>query len=626
MLADSRYPLYTSHVVHSWACPTMIRVPVSHPILFIALVPWLAGCADTQLRRAVESGDAVQVKRLLTEGADVNSEGSEGTALVLAARNGNADIVQALLAKGADKEARDKAGWTALMLAAYRGHVEAARALLAAGANTEAEVDGSTSLMWATSAGRTEIVRDLISKGANIEAANRAGWTPLMLAAQYRHLEILRELLEKGAKTDTQNRAGDTALLIAVTKGDVAAANALLGKGAKTDIKNRAGNTALLIAVTKGDVAAANALVASGADIQARDRAGKTPLMAAANSGNDEIAKSLLEKAALIRGDVGLKDNSGKTALDIAHGTGHTLLAGMILKYEANLAGSTLSKEDVERIATAAALGEKERIKTAGSEVDKPKYQIDENPDNYALVIGIDKYAGLPEAEYAEHDAQAMRDHLAALGYPQRNIVSLLGSDATKAGLLKSIENWLEEKANERSTIFFYYAGHGAPSIKSEQPYLVPWDGDPEYLEVTAYPIKRLYEKLASLKAKRIIVALDACFSGAGGRSVAAKGMRPIVAEVEQPYIGSENMIVLSASSRNQVSGTMSEEGHGVFTYFLLKGLNGAAADATGHITVQALYDYVAPKVEDEARKRSHDQTPQLLPPSVKARPAVPLR
>ena len=102
---------------------------------------------------------------------------------------------------------------------------------------------------------------------------------------------------------------------------------------------------------------------------------------------------------------------------------------------------------------------------------------------------------------------------------------------------------------------------------------MVPYDGDPNYLAVTGYPLKRLYERLSKLEAKEIIVVLDSCFSGAGGRSVIAKGARPLVMNLQNDMVPSKNMTVLSASSGEQTSSTDDEKGHGLFTYFLLKGI-----------------------------------------------------
>ena len=70
--------------------------------------------------------------------------------------------------------------------------------------------------------------------------------------------------------------------------------------------------------------------------------------------------------------------------------------------------------------------------------------------------------------------------------------------------------------------------------------------------------------------------------------------------------------MAFSAAAADQISGAVEEQGHGAFTYYLLKGLNGAAADAAGAVTVKALYDYLTPKVQDAARLHNRDQTPVL--------------
>ncbi len=255
----------------------------------------------------------------------------------------------------------------------------------------------------------------------------------------------------------------------------------------------------------------------------------------------------------------------------------------------------------------------KDAIKPIVSDVDKPEYSAKENPNAFAVIIGIEKYVGLPAADFAERDAAAVRAHLTALGYPPRNIYFLGGQQATRAKIDQALNTWLPKRVSNKSTVFFYYSGHGAPDPRTNQAYLVPVDGDAEDLDSTAYPIKQLYAKLGSLKARHVIVALDSCFSGAGGRSVLANGTRPLVSQIDLGVLPG-NVIALTASDKNEISGTIENQGHGAFTYYLLKGLGGEAKNDSGHVTVQSLYDYLTPKVQDAARLHNRDQTPQLLP------------
>lgn len=251
----------------------------------------------------------------------------------------------------------------------------------------------------------------------------------------------------------------------------------------------------------------------------------------------------------------------------------------------------------------------------AASDVDSPRFKLAENPNNFALVIGVEKYSNeLPDAQYAERDAQSVKNHLLALGYPERNIKLLQGSRAVRSSLEAYLEDWLPKNVKPDGSVFVYFSGHGAPDPESGQAYLVPWDGDPAYLSRTAYPLKRLYSSLNALKTKRVLVALDSCFSGAGGRSVLQKGTRPLVNKVD---LGSSSelgkLVVFTASAGNQISGTFDSQGHGLFTYYFLKGLDGAAANAQGGVSAKNLYDYLSPKVADEANRANRTQSPQLL-------------
>lgn len=244
------------------------------------------------------------------------------------------------------------------------------------------------------------------------------------------------------------------------------------------------------------------------------------------------------------------------------------------------------------------------------SEVDSPTYVAEEKADNFALVVGIEKYSSIPDAAFAERDADAMRKHLLALGYPERNILYLTGEQATRSAIQKYIEIWLPKNVKTNSQLFFFFSGHGAPDPASKQAYLVPWDGDPKFLENTGYPIAKLYKSLAALKARKVLVALDSCFSGAGGRSVLAQGTRPLVMKIDTSIPpGSENLAVLSASAGDQITGSDNAQGHGLFTYHLLRTLNRTG----GKASVKDAFAAMVPGVEDAARRQNREQTPQLV-------------
>lgn len=240
------------------------------------------------------------------------------------------------------------------------------------------------------------------------------------------------------------------------------------------------------------------------------------------------------------------------------------------------------------------------------------------DPEAYAIVVGIEKYQqiGIPPVEYANRDAEAVKNYLTqAMGFDPANVVLLQNEAATKTTLDKYLGPWLRNHASKKSRVFIYFAGHGAPNPETGEGFLVPYDGDPNYTEVTALPIKALYETLAKLPAANVTVALDACFSGRGQRSLIAKGTRAFANVVKFPAAIGPNTVVLTATGGGQVSTFYPDGRHGLFTYFLLKGLQGGAdADKNGMITTKELFSYLKPTVEREARKQNIEQIPTLSP------------
>lgn len=225
----------------------------------------------------------------------------------------------------------------------------------------------------------------------------------------------------------------------------------------------------------------------------------------------------------------------------------------------------------------------------------------------HAVVVGIERYREkLPAADFAAGDARLAAEYFKrVLGVPEANVALLVDERASKGDFEKYFERWLPNRVQAGDDVYVYFSGHGAPNPAKGDAYLVPYDGDPTYIEQTGYPLKRLYEQLAKLPAKRVLVAMDSCFSGAGGRSVIAKGARPLVS-VKAPATLDAKITVLSASAGDQISNSYQEKGHGLFTYFLLKGLKERGGD------FKAVFDYLKPEVAGIARREYNaDQDPQ---------------
>lgn len=459
-------------------------------------------------------------------------------------------------------------------------------------ARTNATLD-PTPLATAARSGDKALVEKLLSEG--VVPGEGAGRNYLgdgiSMAESYKHSDIVQLLVAKCREVYMPGQNCPGLPCWAAMKGDTILLAEVLSKGPpQCDTCNE--STLLTCAALEGNIPNAKFLIKHGDDIDSAIASLEKNI--ATYSASDTLRPFAARFSAAIRVLERLR-TGGQTPTVPA-------------------AGSGITKAEMEQIVKSAVAATKAPSAPAEikSDVDQPAYNVAANPDAFAVVVGVEKYNSLPDARFAARDATAMNAHLLAMGYPQRNIVLLTGHQATRTGLVKNLEAWLPNQVTERSTVMFYFSGHGAPDAKTSAAYLVPTDGDPQYLEETAYPIKRLYEKLGALRAKRVLVALDSCFSGAGGRSVIASGTRPLVAKLNIAPTEAK-VVSLSASSAEEITGALEDQGHGLFTYHLLKALS----ETAGRGTVSELHAALTPRVQDEARRQNRSQTPQMFGASV---------
>lgn len=515
-------------------------------------------------------------------------------------------------------------------------------------------------LVSAAAAGDLGRVRQLLAGGADANAHDKTGRSPLGAACMYGRAAVAEALLDAGARFDApeKDQYGSMPVLLAIFNGHPETARVLVNRGAQLGAKANGGQSALARAINSGRLDRVQEALALGADPDEADENGQTPVTYATFANRPDMVKALtaaggapvgvqgrvgLSLAADAKGAVyahevmpgspaaaaGLKKDDRIVSIDgtpadrltvaqavarLRGAPGKPVAVGVV-RGDAAPVVFTVVREGVgvEASARAPSAPAPAAPKAPVSDIDAPARRGPERPDDFALVIGIEEYQSLPRADYAVRDAQAVRRHLAALGVPERNIVSLEGAAATGGKLKSYLEQWLPRNVKPDSTVFVYYSGHGAPEPAFGDAYLVPWDGDPMFLATTALPLKQFYADLAKLKAKRVVVALDACFSGAGGRSVLAKGARPLVVKVDDAVPASDRLTVLAAASGSEITGSLDGQAHGLFTYYFLKGLSGDAKNAAGTVTPKSLYEYLKPRVQDEARRQNREQTPTFF-------------
>jgi len=231
--------------------------------------------------------------------------------------------------------------------------------------------------------------------------------------------------------------------------------------------------------------------------------------------------------------------------------------------------------------------------------------------DTYALIIGNQNYRFAPDVPYAIHDARVFSEYCKkTLGIPAANIH--ISEDATKQMILEEeMQDWLAKIPDrENRKLVVYYAGHGVPDIaNNNKAYLLPTDvrGTSPQRGIS---LESFYAKLGELAFKQTSVFLDACFSGINrnNEGVTEEGLRGVEIVAEDATFGDGSVVVFSAAHGNETAQGFPEEGHGLFTYYLLKELQ----DTGGITTFGQLADNIKSKVSVQAMqlKLRKAQTP----------------
>ncbi len=240
--------------------------------------------------------------------------------------------------------------------------------------------------------------------------------------------------------------------------------------------------------------------------------------------------------------------------------------------------------------------------------------KIDNN--KIAIVIGIEKYKQAPIANFANLDAKYFYQYAKNIfGVPNNNINLLVDDNADLVGTIKAINKWLPGKIESNKTeLIIFFAGHGLASNDGKELYLLPQDSDPDLLSRTAFSRTELFETILKLNPKNVTIFFDTCFSGISrDEKTLLASARPIRIVADNQGTIPNNFTIFSASQLDQISSGIEEAKHGIFSYYLMKGLEGNAdLDNNRKITNGELLTYMDENVSQKALELGRQQNPSL--------------
>jgi len=236
-----------------------------------------------------------------------------------------------------------------------------------------------------------------------------------------------------------------------------------------------------------------------------------------------------------------------------------------------------------------------------------------DQPNFYAVIIGVSQFSQLPKEEwleYAHSDADDFYKFITSprgRGFPPENVFLLTNEKASFQAIKSRLGSTLAKKIKAEDTVYIFIATHGMVEKEaSREGYLLAHDSDREDLYSSAMPMRELGNIMsARLKnARRVMLFADACRAGKLGQTQGS-----VNRYIEDVSKQRGEVLGLLASRPNEFSreGKQFGGGHGVFTYHLLKGLMGEAdADKDNTVTAAEIVSYLQTQVESASERQQH--------------------
>lgn len=237
-------------------------------------------------------------------------------------------------------------------------------------------------------------------------------------------------------------------------------------------------------------------------------------------------------------------------------------------------------------------------------------------PTLWVLSIGVSNYKkrGL-SLNFAHNDAIKLAEVLEKQQgklYSEVQVRILINEETSRESILTAMGEFLGQAALD-DVIFIFVAGHGIQHKATGSYYFLPYDADGENLMIKGLRWSDFEEtlKVLSRNVNKIILAIDTCHSGA--MKIALRGAEP-GEDLAAVLMQASGLYTLAASKTGEESEEHDRfrleeelEGHGAFTYALIKGLLGEANyDENAYVTLSELFNFVAKKVPRITKGQQH--------------------
>jgi hypothetical protein len=232
-----------------------------------------------------------------------------------------------------------------------------------------------------------------------------------------------------------------------------------------------------------------------------------------------------------------------------------------------------------------------------------------QQPRTFVIAVGISTHRDpqLSVRKYAALDAEMVANYFQTIGgVPSSNIRLLIDMKALRPDIEETILDWLPTRVTADSVVIVYFSGQAKVSASGET-FLVPYEGGSSLSRLL--PLKDLHIALSRLKARQIVLIFDG--------SVSKLTVDQKVKNKEPQWdLGGSRIIRLIGTTGARDGLESDKLHHGLFTYYLLRGLKGEADDnLDGDVTLGELSAFVARSVPAAAKSAfNQEQYPQVLP------------